>query len=356
MLCQAGTVRLFNGETYEAKIDLDNNGISTTRDKGPSTRVDLNNVIEIIFGKTPSTVSCPPGVLLINGSFIPGTPPDLDEPNAKMGNPPLTFPITSIARMVFSATPFDKVLQSSNGRTGIILPNGDFFVGTFDGIKDKRFVAVNSPLFGPQRFQKTTLSVLVLREVQAPPTRFEVIAKDKRFLVDDLKVDGGGATLRDTVVGNVKIETKDLVAIRAGSSRWQSVASSKPTMVDAPKGTDATEAVRVQAAAEPPASEPPSVFTAAQTGVSYSVPNGLNFFSCRVEAPKETPPGIRIAFAVYGDGRLLSRSPFLAAGDVPQSLRVSLGTARILTLRVEPAKPGPATVFGKWVDPLLLHP
>ena len=356
LVCNAGTVRLFSGEAYEAKIELDNNGISVTRDKTPSIRLDLNNIVELVFGKSPATAPCPPGVLLVNGSYIPGTPPDMDEASVKIGNPAVTIPATSIARVIYAAMPFEKALQPSTGRTGVILANGDFFAGTFDGVKDKRSVVINSPFFGPQSFLKTIPFALVLRDVQNTPSRFEVIGKDKRFFVDDLKIDATGISCHDPIAGDIKVVTKDVLVIRAGSSRWQAIADLKPSSVDAPKGTDPANAVRVLPATEPPELEPVSLLTAAQASVSYAVPPGLGFFTCRVVLPKETTPETRFAFVVYGDGRVLSRSPFMGPGDVPQSFRVSLGLARVITLRVEPAKPVRQAMFGKWIDPMFLRP
>lgn len=353
--CNAGTVRLFSGETYDAKVDVDSSGISVTRDRSPSSRLDLNNIIEANFGKSLGNVTCPAGVLLVNGSFIAGIPPEMDEPTAKIGKTGIVVPTASIARVIYGSMPFDKALQPSIGRTGVILENGDFFVGTIDRM-DKRSITVSSTILGPQVFQKTRAFALVFRDVQTAAYRFEVVAKDRRFLVDDLRMDSTGINIRDSVVGNVKIDTKDMVALRAANGRWQAVTGMRPSSVDGPKGIDSANGVRVQPATETATPEPAAIFTAAQTSVSYAVPAGLSFFSCRIEIPKDTALGTRFVFRVLADGRPLSQSPLMGAGDVPQSIRVSLGTARVLTLRIDPTKPSPTPVFGKWIDPILVRP
>lgn len=350
---------MFSGETYDAKVDVDSSGISATRDHSLSSRLDLNNIIEVNFGKSLGNVPCPVGVLLVNGSFIAGPPPEMDGTSVKIGKTAIVVPSTSVARIVYNPMPFDKALQPSSGRTGVILSNGDFFVGTIDG-QDKLSVTVSSVILGPQRFLKAPSAnpfTLVLRDVQTVPYRFEVVAKDRRFLVDDVRTDTTGISIRDSVVGNVKIDTKDMVAIRAASGRWQPVTGMRPSSVGGPKGIDSANGVRVQPATETANPEPAALFTAAQTSVSYAVPAGLNFFSCRIEIPKDTvAPGTRFVFRILADGRLLSQSPLMGAGDVSQSIRVSLGTSRVFTLRIDPSSPFAGMVFGKWIDPILMHP
>jgi len=357
LVCNAGTVRLFGGETQEGRIGLESGGITVTPEHGAASTLDLANVLDAVFLQAPARDQCPPGALLTNGSFIAGAIGPLDGPAIKVGRQAISVPVSAIARVSFAVMPPEKVFQAPNGPAGAMLANGDFFAGTFTGIKQGG-VVIDSVIFGPQRFARGTQAIaVVLRDVQTNPARYEVSTRDgSRFLADDLTLDTGGLLLRDTVAGQVRIKSEDLCEIRAGSGRYQLLTDLKPIQADAPAGTGKSGAEPAQSPSATEPEEAASLQTAANVAVSYSIPSGLSLFSCRGTAPKENAPATRLAFAVYADGRLIIRSRFLGPGENLDPVRVNLGAARVLTLRVESLAPPAGAAFGQWIEPILLRP
>ena len=353
--CEAGSVRLLNGESHSGKVSISGTSLLVT-EAGSTTTFDLANILVADFGENGASeaASFPAGVILSNGSFVVGAIKTLDEPAVQLGAPPqqTTVPRSSVSAVVFSPTPRDTISRIPNGKTGAVLSNGDFFEGEFSGIKNN-FVTINSPLFGPQRFAiGTRVSAVVMHDIQPGAPRFEVTAKNgTRFFTSDLKVTGDGLALNDPILGQAKIAEKDLVEIRAGSGRYQPLADSKPVEAVTASGADATKSVSINNEADGLR----VLSTGANVAVSYVVPPGFNTFTCRIAVPPESSPRARLVFSVFCDGRIVFRSSPLAPGPTPQNLRANLGTAQRMTLRAEPAAPGSDTTVGKWIDPMFLR-
>jgi hypothetical protein len=292
-------------------------------------------------------------VLLINGSYIPGNVKTFGAPAEPVGGLRISLPGAAIAQIVFARIPRDKLPPAAGGQTGALLPNGDFFPGTVDGMKENR-VQVNSLLIGPQRLAPgaQTLAV-VLRDVQGAGA-FEVRAREGyRYLTSNLRFDHDAVLLTDSILGNVTIKANDLVEINAGAGRYLALAEAKPARVDAPAGANAANAFQIQPA---PADGAAAILSTANATVSYAVPQGFSLFASGVALPKDAPAAARLIFDVYADGRLIFGSPIVAAGEKPQPVRVNLGGARFLTLRAEPARPGSGAAAGAWINPMLLRP
>jgi hypothetical protein len=62
----------------------------------------------------------------------------------------------------------------------------------------------------------------------------------------------------------------------------------------------------------------------------------------------------RLVFAIYADGRPITRSAPLSSSDKPTPLRAPLGPVRSISLRVEAGFPTTATGSGLWLDPVRL--
>ena len=90
-------------------------------------------------------------------------------------------------------------------------------------------------------------------------------------------------------------------------------------------------------------------------GATWAVPEGFTILNMQVVVPANVPPINRLVFAVYADGRQITRSGPLSSNDKPALLRANLGTVRSVSLRVEAGFPTNATGSGLWLEPTLLR-
>jgi hypothetical protein len=348
-------VRLLNGESHSGKVAISGTGLSVT-ESGSTTTFDLANILSANFGESAAseTESLPAGAVLTNGSFVAGAPGALDEPAVQLGAPaqPIKVPESSVAAVVFSPIPRATIYRIPNGKTGAVLPNGDFFEGEFRGINNNT-VVINSSLFGPQRFViGTRVSAVVLRDIQTQSARYEITAKNRsRYFTNDLKITGDGLVLNDPIFGTVKVGEGDLVEIHAGGGRYQLLTDLKPEATGEATATDAPQSVSINIGGE----SVRALTTSANAPVTYAIPSGFTNFICRITMPQETLPAARLIFSVFCDGKLLFRSSPVGPAMNPQNVRVNLGAAQRLTLRVDPAMPGSNTAVGEWVAPMFLR-
>jgi len=353
--CEAGSVQLLNGESHSGKVAIAGTGLAVT-EGGSTATFDLANIFAANFGESTAseTELLPAGVILTNGSFVVGTPASLDEPTVQLGAPAQTIkvPSSSIAAVVFSPTPRAAIYKIPNGKTGAVLPNGDFFEGEFGGINNNSAV-INSTLFGPHRFAiKSQASAVVLKDIQTQASSYEVrVTSGSRFSSNDIKIDSDGLLLNNVLLGPLKVSERDLVEIRAGVGRYQLLTDLKPVSAVTASGTDATKLVSIQ----DEGGGVRALSTGPNVAVSFAIPPGLTVFMCRIGLSQESPPSARLVFSVVCDGKLVSRSSPISPGMTPQNLRVSLGTAQSMTLRTEPAMPGAGAGAGKWIAPMLLR-
>ena len=353
--CEAGSVRLLNGESHSGKLALSGNGLAVA-DAGSTATFDLANILVADFGENAASEAAllPAGVILNNGSFVVGPLKALDDSTVQLGSPsqPVTLQRPSVAAVVFDPIPRTTIYRIPNGKTGAVLSNGDFFEGAFAGIKNN-FVTIDSPLFGPQRFAiGARVSAVVLHDIQPGMPRYEITAKNgSRFFSNDMRVDHEGILLNDPILGQVKVGEGDLVEIRAGSGRYQLLTDLKPVSAVSASGADAMASVSTHDEGDALR----VLFTGSNVAVSYAVPPGFNTFTCRIAVPQDSSPRARMVFSVFCDGRIVFRSSPIAPGPSPSILRANLGTAQRMTIRAEPAMPGSDTAAGKWIDPMFLR-
>lgn len=354
---RATGVRLLNGDAYEGKVLLNSNQLMVVTQSG-TTRLELNNVLDATFRDDNLAVKpgmLPIGVLLVNGSLISGPFNGISDP-IKVGNE--SVPLASVAWIVFQPVARERIVQPSGGRTGALLLTGDFFPGVIAGFKDDR-VAINSDLFGPQRFSirgRVDISALVLRDVQnAAGGRYEVsIRNGSIYTATTMKIEGDQLVMQDTNFGTVKINKDDIVSIRLASTQYQLLAPQKPDRVDPPPGVDAATALQVPQDKDGIATH--NLHVAVNTAVTYSVPKGFSTFAAGVNVPQGAPPGARFTFAVYGDGKfLLTRTSAIGLNDNPQHLSVPVGNLHIITIRIEPASAGIPAAAADWIKPMFLR-
>jgi hypothetical protein len=95
--------------------------------------------------------------------------------------------------------------------------------------------------------------------------------------------------------------------------------------------------------------------SAVGVAATWEVPAGFNVLNVLVAVPPGVPPANRLIFAIYADGRPITRSAPLSSSDKPTPLRAPLGPVRSISLRVEAGFPTTATGSGLWLDPVLIR-
>lgn len=371
-MCNAGSVRLWSGDTLKGKIAWDpKTGLTITPDPAApgvpvsSTKIDLTKVRDAIFvdpdpQAAPAAPDHPPsqpvGVFLTNGDFVAGNVHDIENPVIKVEAQPV--PATGIAWIILNPIPLDKFPKVPPGRTGAVLPSGDFFEGAFAGIQDYR-IGINSPLLGPQRFPMDQIAAVIMHDRQPSQALYMVTATNgSSFQADDLKFDKQGINFQDPILGPIKLKFWDIKEIGSGSGRFQIITDSDPVAIAAPGATVAKAPEDFQIVSGTDSTAPATLLTRVNVPVTYTVPAGMTVFTATIAVPKDSPAGTHFTFAVYGDGRfLIQRSLPIGLGDPPQIFKTELSNVHTISLRVEPSfAGGPDKIYGQWTGPMLFRP
>jgi hypothetical protein len=280
-----------------------------------------------------------------------------------VGRRELKVPGPEIAWLVYEPIPAVDVGKVPAGKLGVVLPDGDFFEGKLRGI-DGATVKMISPVFGPRNFApvRRDLLALVLRDLRPAPVAFEVRLSDASIIhAESLGLENGELILHGGFLDGGKIETKDVVEIRAGPARYQPLATAKPARIDPPLGVSAEAAFGVDQTLTASAFTLPDrviqhyLDTMVGCTPVWAVPPGMTLFNAVVVVSPKVPAANRLVFAVYADGRQAFRSQPMTVADPPLPIRIDFGPARALSLRVEAQFPTNATGDGIWIEPTMLR-
>jgi hypothetical protein len=136
--------------------------------------------VQVIPGPPPqeSTIR---GVLLSSGTLIAGDVRGFDGTSIRIARPggEIAIPATSVARLLFRPLTQDAIETLGEGRTGVILANGDFFDGTVAAV-DGGELKLSSVLFGVKKFNVWDQQVVatILRDPSPHGGRFTVTGRD----------------------------------------------------------------------------------------------------------------------------------------------------------------------------------
>ncbi len=344
-LCAVGgTVKLFTGETYNGELSL-GDALTISPETSPTVKVDIANLQRVTWREPADGFV--PGVVLQNGTRL--------KTSAAEG-----IPTSEIAWIIYRAITAAEARAIPGGKTGALLPGGDFFEGTVRSA-DLNSAKIVSPIFGPRSFKRGDLLAAILAPVRPAASAFEVHTVSGEVLLGDhLAFTPGGATL--TVAGKpVIIPAADLAEIRAGPGRAQALATMRMARAEVARGLPQGRGFSIDALPDGGALQVgPERFDHGLASFSgcaatWEIPPNLAEFAGRIGVASTTPPNVRLTFSVLADGRSVFRSPPMTAADPPQSIRASLGSARTVTLRVETQFPSGAVGIGIWVEPTLLR-
>jgi hypothetical protein len=342
----AGTVQLLDGTVHQGDVFVD--GGLLVRGT-PSVKVALPQVLVARFTEQAAPPICSPGLVLTNGSRIAGSFSSLSESVVQVDEKRLRIPSSEIAWAVYH--PFDVALASDlpPGKTGALLPGGDFFEGSIKNAEAKSAKVLN-PIFGPRVFTAGAkdLHAIVLRSLTPQLAGFEVVTRDgSHYLAVDVIVrEPGAVILRHPLYDGLRIAAGDLVEIRAAPSRVVAISSLKPSRVNASytiaradRSMHRLGSQEVQAC---------SISGGGSAIWNKAIRGGT--FLARISAGSESSAVEKLVFIVEADGRILFRSAPVGPSDPPQMIRATVPAAESITLRVE----GGAGSHGLWADPVIL--
>jgi hypothetical protein len=168
---------------------------------------------------TPSTPSVrpqyPAGLLLVNGSVIPGHVESADRSSVRMAG--MNSPISTIqvARLMFKPMTAQMETNLLRGRTGLLLKSGDFVEGDLAGLKGGE-IEVRSVILGSKKVGVGQADAVILREPVRSSAKFEIRTRNKGFyramavgLQDDVLV------VNDPGLPATKLAATDIVELRA---------------------------------------------------------------------------------------------------------------------------------------------
>ncbi len=359
----AETVETFDGKKIAGAVTFDFGQLTVTPPGGAALKIDPAEVLRVQFTDALPMENFMPGVVLRNGSRLTGPFGSLTQPQVKFERYKLALPGGEIAWVIYQPVAADVAASAPVGKTGALLNGGDFFEGSIKGADEKSAKVLN-PIFGPRTLVGSSrdLLALILRDPRRNASLFEVRTRDGAlFGVDVLTLDKTGVTLRHPLFDGVKIEAKDLVEIRASSGRYQPLTALKPAHVDPLPGRKLEQCFAVdKSLGDVPldslgAAQGKGFESAVGVAATWEIPAGFNVLHVLVAVPPGVPPAHRLVFAVYADGRPITRSAPLSSNDKPTPLRAQLGAVRSISLRVEAGFPPTATGSGLWLDPVLIR-
>ena len=359
----AGSIETFDGIITTGAVAFDTGLLVITPASGPPVKVDPAEVLRAQFTDVLPGDNLMPGVILRNGSRVTGAFSALTEPQVTFARYKIAIPGAEIAWIIYQPFAAKFAATAPLGKTGALLAGGDFFEGTIKAADDKTAKLMN-PVFGPRTYTtgNREFAALILRDPRPSAAQYEVSTKDgARFGVDALTLEKTGVTLKHPLYDGVKIEVKDLVEIRAGSARYQPLTALKPARVELPPGRKIEQCFSVDKtlAGDPldslGAAHGRGFESALGVGATWEVPAGFNVLNVQVAVPAGVPPINRLIFAIYADGRPITRSAQLSSNDQPAQLRANLVNVRSVSLRVEAGFPTNATGSGLWLEPTLLR-
>lgn len=342
---RAGTLQLLDGTFHEGTVSLDR-GIAVRGNT--SAKVALGQVLFARFSDEAPSNLIASGVVLTNGTRIAGQFTSLFENPVTITGKGARLPSGDIALGVFQ--PFDAALirDLPAGKTGALLPGGDFFEGTVKSA-DSRSARILNSIFGPKVFTAASKQAhaVVLRGMTMQPAAFEVITRDgSRYLAIDVVVeDTASVLLRHPHYDGLRIPAAELVEIRAAPSRILDLSLYKPTRVTGEFSNANADGSRLR------------IGTQVVTGCSMAAGASATWrrtirggvFTGRIAPGLETGATSNLIFIAEADGRPIFRSPPTAPGTPAQPIRFIVPPTESLTFRIE-GQDG----RGVWADPLIV--
>jgi hypothetical protein len=156
-----------------------------------------------------------PGVLLVNGSLLPGTINSADRSSVRVAGVDAPISRVQIAGLLFQplGEPQESVLQ--RGRTGVLLKSGDFVEGDFNGIRSGE-IDIGSVVLGPKKVSVNQAVAVILRNVRPVAATYEVTTHNGGlYRAASLRLQNDAVLVSDPALGAITIATGELRDLRS---------------------------------------------------------------------------------------------------------------------------------------------
>ncbi len=164
---------------------------------------------------TPATKSkYSPGVLLVNGSLLPGTIHSADRSSVRVAGVDAPVSRVQVAALLFQAMGEPQNPALERGRTGVLLKSGDFVEGDFQAIRDGE-IEIGSVVLGPKKVGINQAVAVILRAVRSVPAKYEVITHTGGlYRASALRLENEAVLVTDIALGPVKVSGAEIAEIR----------------------------------------------------------------------------------------------------------------------------------------------
>jgi hypothetical protein len=174
----------------------------------PASTVDLPSA-PIAKAKYPA------GVLLVNGSMIPGQLESADRTSVRMGTLDSPLSIIQVARLILNPMTVSADALVQGGRAGVLLKTGDFVEGNFGGLRGGQ-IEVNSVVLGSKKLSTAQVTAVVLRGTSATPARFEVTTRNQGiYRINALRLEKEALLLSDPALPRLRLGLSDISDFQA---------------------------------------------------------------------------------------------------------------------------------------------
>ena len=156
-----------------------------------------------------------PRVELLSGSIVMGRieRADTRQLTFKGVGSPAPISIQAVARIMFDWLPPGARL--AKGRTGVVLPSGEFVEGQFESLEKNR-LTISSVLFGRRTFDVNGEVIAILvRNERATRPRWELVTQDRsRWAGTSLEIGRGEIAIWDDALGRRSFSLYDVRDVR----------------------------------------------------------------------------------------------------------------------------------------------
>ena len=285
-----------------------------------------------------------PGVLLCSGSFMAGGFQVLDfskdAPVGQFNCGGQVIPIAAaqIAQVVFHSE-MRKRLGEVDNQVGIVMKNGDFVGGTFDGINSAS-AALTSLVMGIETYTADEMSACVLHPLKPIPADYEIRLKDGSALLAKGLDAKDGKLVVDEISGlEIPVTPDDIAQIRVGTSRAQSLAALDWKVAKPPGEMAAVRAspTRESAVCWTGGNQEQIMAMTPGTSVDFPLSEQYRAVALGLALPPQSPANAQASLRVLADGKEIFETPPIRAGDAPLFTEVNVPPSKILTLVAESA-------------------
>ena len=283
----------------------------------------------------------PMGVLLSSGSFLAGGVDFLNSTDGMMTHAGKGFHVTSsqIAAVIAnSVTP--SQLAAENGKTGLLLRNGDFLEADLTNVQGTYFQGSSIEL-GLLTYWGDTVCAFTLQPVKPIASDYEVRLKDGSILrAKELHQDQDQIAIDDISGLTIHVNPSEIAQLRAGSTRVQNLIDLAWKTKSPAAATDTASSTDQPAIETWQGPNQEQILVArAGTAVDFPLTDKFNGLTLQIALSPDSPPNAQIILHILADGHEVGITTPIRAGENPRLINLKLQDPKTLTLQIESATP-----------------